>query len=108
MLLVRDEVKLDRRAAGTLAVDRHLAGISTKRRNVRLDPAERHALVLEAGVHVTEGRVLQEFGRGEEPDRVEAVVDGCDDNVWRLMDPIVEWPVGRVPVDITYSSWKDR
>lgn len=37
---------------------------------------------------------------GKEPEGVQSVIDGDDDDVWRLVDPVFEGPVTRVTVDI--------
>ena len=97
LLLTCDEVQLDRRPACALPVDRDLARVAPEGRDMRPDPAQGHALILEAGINVAERRVLKELGCSEEADRVEAVVDGRDDDVRGLVDPVVERPVCGVP-----------
>ena len=67
---------------------------------MRLNPAEGHALVLEARVEIAERGIVRELGSRKETNRVQAIVDGSDDDVGRLVNPVVEWPVSRVSVHI--------
>ena len=61
-------MELNRRSASALSVNRHFVRVPAKRRDVRLDPAEGHALVLEARVEIAERGIVRELGSRKETD----------------------------------------
>ena len=85
--------------AGALPVNGHLARVAAKRVDVLLDPLERLDLVVQGDVGIAYA-FARELGRGEETQRVQAVVDGDDDDVRGLVHPVIEGPVTRVAEDV--------
>lgn len=103
----RHKMQLHRAPTRTFAVDRNLARVATKARNVLLDPLERLDLVEEACVEVSvrtvaEGRVCKESKGGE------AIVHGDDDDVGALGHPVVEGPISGVAVNVASAMNVDQ
>ena len=72
------------------------------------DPSKRFNLVQKARVKVAERRVGAEDRMGEETEGFEAIVNRYDDDVGRLVDPVLEWPIARVSEDVTYAKSNRR
>jgi hypothetical protein len=74
-----------------LTVDRHFTRVAAECADVGLHPFKGLHLVEETGV---EGADLgsRECGMGEEAEDGEAVVDRDDDDIGRLVDPMIERP----------------
>lgn len=81
--LVGYEVGSHRPRSCRFTHDSDLAGVTSKGRDVLLDPPEGHALIFETQIEQTG---LLEFPRGSEAKVVEAVVDGCEQNGLALFD----------------------
>ncbi len=110
---MRNQMKLYRGPSCTLSVDRHPRRIPAERSDILLDPFEGLYLVKKAHIKVSIGGVC-EFRNSKEPEGRKAVVDGDDDNVGTLMDPMVEWKVSGVTVNVAsavdvneYGYWRD-
>ena len=97
---VGNHVQLSARAARALPVDGHLARVAAERSNMLLDKPQRLDLVVEPRIEVAQALVL-EFGDGKEAEGVQTVVHRDDHDIGRLVDPVVERPVGRIAENVT-------
>ena len=102
-----NQVKLDRCTSSTLPIDGDFGRITSERRDVLLDPLQCLHLIVEARIQVPE-TLRRHLGGSEKPDRVKAVVHGSDDNVRRLVNPMIERPVGGVAIDVTAAMNVDK
>lgn len=92
-------MQLYRTAASALSVNRDLVRIASERIDIAFHPFKSLYLVLESCVEVTVGRIL-ELGHGQEPEGVKTVVNGDDNHVGTLVNPVVKGPISRVTIDV--------
>lgn len=95
-----NKVDFDRGCTSTLAVDRNLARVASKSRDVRLDPSHCLRLILYPDVEIAQRGVAGEGRVGEEAEGVQPVINRDDHDVGDLMDPVVVWQAGGVAVII--------
>lgn len=100
--LIRNHMHLHAARTRTLPIDRHALWVAAEGGNVVVNPLECEDLILEARIQVAEG-VGREVRVCKEAKGVKPVVDGDDDHVWRLVDPVLERPVARVAVDVALN-----
>lgn len=84
----------------TLAIDRDTVWITTKGTDILVNPSERLYLVQDSSIEVAVCRI-RELWRRKEAKRIEAVIDRHDNDIGALVDPVIEWPVPWVAIDIT-------
>ncbi len=102
-----NEMELHRGSSRALPVDSYPRRIPAERSNMSLDPFKSLCLVKKANIEVSIDSV-REFWDSEEPEGRKTVIDGDDDDIGALMDPIVEWKGGGVAVNVASSMDIDK
>ena len=95
-------MKKDRGSTGTLPIYGDRSGITAEVIDIVVDPIQGLHLIQEADVVISD-TTPGELWMGQESESRQTVVDGYNDDLLALVNPVIERPIFWVPVDVTPS-----